>query len=139
MIPALGILEIGGRILDKVIPDTAARDAAKLELARLEQAGAFKQTDVLAASDAKQADVNAIEAQNPNLFVSGWRPATGWVCVGGLTYQVVVRPLISWVMENLYQWAPAPALETETLMTLLFGLLGLAGYRTIEKTKRVAQ
>jgi hypothetical protein len=27
-----------------------------------------------------QTQVNKVEAANPNLFVSGWRPAAGWVC-----------------------------------------------------------
>lgn len=36
------------------------------------------------AGDSAQLAVNTAEASNPSLFVSGWRPAVGWVCVLGL-------------------------------------------------------
>jgi hypothetical protein len=32
-----------------------------------------------------------------------------------------------------------PAMDLNTLMTLLFGLLGLGGYRTIEKLKGITK
>ena len=48
--------------------------------------------DSLQSWDQQQNTVNANEAENPNLFVSGWRPAIGWVGAAGLTYQYVVRP-----------------------------------------------
>ena len=33
-----------------------------------------------------QALANIHEAQHPNWFVAGWRPALGWLCVGILGY-----------------------------------------------------
>ena len=83
-----------------------------------------------------QNKVNEIEAANNNLFVSGWRPAAGWACVGGLVYQIMFRPIFGWIMQNLFQWSMPPSLEIETLMTLLFGMLGLGTFRTIEKIKK---
>src|SRR6185295_14841347 len=38
-------------------------------------------------ADKNQLEVNALEAQNKSLFVSGWRPFVGWVCGGGLAIQ----------------------------------------------------
>lgn len=37
--PVSTILEIGGKVLDKFFPDPAQRDAAKAELAKMEQSG----------------------------------------------------------------------------------------------------
>lgn len=41
-----------------------------------------------------QAMTNLEEAKNPNLFVSGWRPALGWLCIFLLAYSWIGRDLI---------------------------------------------
>ncbi len=133
------LLQTGLSILDKVIPDPEARDKAKLELIRLEQDGRLKEIEVLGDGDKSQSAINIAEASNPDLFVSGWRPAIGWMCVSGLGYQMIFRPLFGWVMHNVSGWDLPPALELDTLLTLLFGILGLGAYRTIEKTKGVSR
>jgi len=38
-------------------------------------------------------------------------------------------------MQNLFGWTLPPQLEMDTLMTVLFGMLGLGAYRTVEKVK----
>ncbi len=131
----LTLLTIGSKLIDKFIPDKEAADKAKLDLLDMQQKGEFKMWDVLGASDKGQTDINVVEAQSDSLFKSGWRPATGWTCVGGLSYQVVVRPLLSWVSMNI-GWQIPPSLELDTLMTILFGMLGLGAYRTYEKVKK---
>lgn len=132
-IPA--ILDIGGRLIERLFPDPKAADAAKLELLKMQQNGELAQL----ASDTDlakgQLAVNAAEAASGSVFTSGWRPAVGWTCAGGLFYQVIARPLLGWVAQNLWGWSEPPTLEMETLMTLLFGMLGLSGYRTLEKIK----
>ena len=40
--------------------------------------------------------INAIEAQSPSLFESGWRPGLGWIGVVGLGYQWLIVPLVSY-------------------------------------------
>lgn len=140
MTPIIGdIIEVGFKILDKVVPDPLARETAKLQLMKLQQDGELKELEIFKAIDVAQAVTNTEEAKNPNLFVSGWRPAVGWCCVGGLAYQLVLRPLMSWVMLNNYGWNEAPSLDVETLMTLLFGILGLGSFRMLEKIKGVAR
>ncbi|MGI0120093.1 3TM-type holin [Zooshikella sp. RANM57] len=82
------------------------------------------------------------EAKHPSIFVSGWRPGLGWLCVGLLTYAWVLRDLIiiglslanrTDVVEML------PAIDTSELITLVLTLLGLGGIRTMEKIKGVAR
>lgn len=131
----LAILDVGMKIVDKFIPDKAEAERAKLSLLEMQQKGEFKEWEVLSTSDANQTNINAKEAESDSFFKSGWRPAVGWTCVGGLFYQVIARPLLIWV-SNIYGWQIPPSLELDTLMTLLFGMLGLGAYRTYEKVKK---
>lgn len=128
----LAIVEIGARLLDKIIPDKDARDKAQAELLRAAQDQEFQ----LAFAQIK---VNESEAQNDNLFVSGWRPAVGWVCVIGLSYNFVVYPLLLWATALTEAQFSPPALLSDTLMELVLGMLGLGALRTVEKWKGVAR
>ena len=120
------ILNIGGKLIDKLIPDPAAQDAARLELLKLQQSGE------LAAMTA-QTEINKAEASNPSVFVSGWRPAIGWVCALAMGYQYLARPLMVAFMPAL----SVPGLD-DNLWQLMMGMLGLGGLRTFEKTQGVA-
>ncbi len=91
------------------------------------------------AATKAQTDINLAEAKNPNLFVAGWRPAVGWVCVLGLGYDFLLRPLLPWAVGLFHQAVPVlPALDMGSLLTLLGGLLGLGGMRTVEKLQGAA-
>jgi len=81
-----------------------------------------------------QIELNKIEAQNASVFVSGWRPAAGWVCVLGLFYTFLLQPLLAWATSS-----KPPEIDTTLLIQLLFGMLGLAGIRTYEKGKGIAR
>ena len=128
----LAIVEIGARLLDKIIPDKDARDKAQAELLRAAQDQEFQ----LAFAQIK---VNEAEAQNGNLFVSGWRPAVGWVCVVGLSYNFVIYPLLLWVVASTGAEFKPPSLLSDTLMELVLDILGLGALRTVEKWKGVAR
>ena len=134
----VSILGVVSTVIDRVFPDPAQRDAAKLRLLEIQQSGEMAQlaadTDLAKA----QAAVNQTEATNPNLFVSGWRPFVGWVCGAGLAYAFLIKPIASPLIQK---WAGVPmeALDVGTLLTLLFGMLGLGGMRTFEKMNGVAR
>ena len=83
-----------------------------------------------------QSRVNEIEAASPSLFIAGWRPATGWLCVTGLAWQVFIWPIWVWV-SKLYNIPTPPNIETAVLITLLIGMLGLGTLRTVEKRSEV--
>jgi hypothetical protein len=136
----LGVLgDVVKNVISRVWPDPEKQAQAQLELAKLAQAGEFKQVEVDLALALGQMEINKVEAANNSVWVSGWRPAAGWAAVSGLFYQVFVRPIAGWIMEELFLWSQPPSLEIESLMTLLFGMLGLGAYRTYEKTKGVAR
>lgn len=130
------LLELVPKIFDQIFPDKAKADEAKLKLLELAQNGELAvlkaDTDIALA----QTEVNKTEAASDSLFKSGWRPFVGWTCGGGLFYQLLARPIFGWVAQNLWNWSLPPSLEMDTLMTLLFGLLGLGAYRTYEKTRK---
>lgn len=129
--PVTAVLDIGGKLIDRLWPDPATRDAAKLEMLKLQQSGQL-------AEMMEQTAINKIEAANPSTFVSGWRPAVGWVCVAALIYTFIAQPLLSWYSESKGIPVP-PTLDLGTLITLLGGMLGLSSLRTIEKVNEVAR
>ena len=133
------LVSAGLAILDKLIPDPIARQAAKVKLLELEQAGQLAALNAELQLAQGQNAVNAVEAASPDRFVSGWRPAVGWVCAGGFGYTVLLQPLLPWVATTLGLTAePLPSVPTDALLTLLLGMLGLGGLRTTEKLKGVA-
>lgn len=134
MLPIIGVLlPIVGKIIDKVIPDVAGREAAKMEiqLKLAEQEGEL--VKALIQSDIAQSEVNKTEAASDNIFKSGWRPAVGWICVTGLAWSVFL-PVVAWFIRLFGVQVPElPVLNGEILTSLTFGLLGLGGLRTYEK------
>ena len=130
---------VGGlfKVLDKIIPDPVARDAARAKLVEMENARelAFFQGEITLAEE--QIKTNAVEAQNPSLFVSGWRPGVGWISVLGLFYSFLGQPLLAWG-SAIWSFPAPPALDLTNLMTLLVGMLGMGAYRTAEKLNGVA-
>lgn len=118
----------GLKIINKWIPDPAEKAKAEAELRAS-----------LQAWDQQQNQVNAVEAANSSLFVSGWRPAIGWTCAGALFYQYVFTPLAMWGASILQYPLPKPPTLDDVLWQLLFGMLGMGGLRTFEKIKGVAR
>jgi hypothetical protein len=135
--PLSAALDLGGKLIDRLIPDPAQKQAAALELLKLQQTGELAQLTADTELAKGQLGVNQAEATNTNFFVSGWRPFVGWICGCGLGYAFLVRPIASPLAQK-YLGAPIDALDMGTLGTLLFGMLGLGGMRTVEKINGVA-
>jgi MYXO-CTERM domain-containing protein len=100
----------GLKVLDKFVPDPNAKAQFEADLR-----GSLLQWDK------QQSETNTAEAQNPSLFVSGWRPAIGWIGASGLAYQYVVRPFAYGA-----GWHDLPTLDS-TLIELVFAMLGMGG------------
>jgi hypothetical protein len=134
-IPIIGsLLEAGLKIIDKVIPDPAAKAQAQLEMLRLQQTGEFKQIEADLQIQLGQIETNKIEAASAGLYKGGWRPAVGWVCVIGLAYTYVGQPLLAWF--SLAQGLDAPpSIDMFDLLILLGGMLGFGGMRSFERIK----
>jgi hypothetical protein len=115
-------INAGLQIVNKFIPDPNQRAEAEASLRQS-----------LQQWDQQQSETNTAEAQNPSLFVSGWRPAIGWIGAAGLAYQYVVRPFAYGA-----GWHDLPTLDS-TLIELVFAMLGMGGLRTYEKIQGVAR
>lgn len=122
-------------LLDKIIPDPAAREKAKLELLAAERESDLKQFQMALSADQMQTDINKIEAASADIFVAGWRPFIGWVCGVAFAYHFIVQPLLAFAIANSGGEVKLPVFDMNALSTVLMGMLGLGGLRTIEKIK----
>lgn len=130
--PVTALLGIGEKLIDRLWPDPVQAANAKLELAKLQASGEL-------AAMTGQLEINKMEAANPSKFVSGWRPAVGWVCTIGLAMQFLVLPLITWTAIIFGAELELPPLDLSILITMLLSLLGVGGMRTVEKINSVAR
>ena len=125
--------------LDGLFTSDDERNQAKLRMQEL-----------LMQPQMQQAIANAHAAQHPDLFVAGARPALLWICALGFGWEFLLRPLLGAGITIASLWggnpellvltaAELPSLDIEQLMGLTLAMLGLAGYRTIEKRSGVAR
>ena len=84
-----------------------------------------------------QLEVNKVEAAHKSLFVSGWRPAVGWVCVLGMFGNFITIPFSNFVLALFGIDIVIPLVPLETMMPVLMGMLGLGAMRTYEKKNAV--
>ena len=128
--PISAALDLGNTLINKIFPDPAQADQAKLELLKLQQSGDL-------AIMTAQTDINKVEASSSSLFVSGWRPAIGWVCALALAYQYLLKPLLMGFLPMFDITLALPGLD-DNLWQLMMGMLGMGGLRTFEKVQGVA-
>lgn len=126
---ATGVKEVAGSIgtLAKDIRQAITGDMPpelEVKLRELEQQGINLQVEL-----------NKVEAANSNLFVSGWRPAVGWICALAFGY-VVLNPILCWFSTMIHIACP-PNIDSDLFVNVLGGMLGLAGLRSFEKSKKV--
>ena len=137
MPPWLSLIPAVSQLLDRIIPDPQARANAKLAMIQAENAQALQEMQLALEADANQTKINEQEAQNANLFVSGWRPFIGWVCGAAFGYHFILQPLLAFAIANSGGKVTLPVFDIQELSTVLMGMLGLGGLRTIEKIKNV--
>jgi len=118
----------GLKVIDKFIPDPALKLKMENELRK----------DLLAA-DKAQMEVNKVEAGHRSIFVSGWRPAIGWTCASAFAMHFLIMPLIMVASIYLDFTPPVIDFDMEALMSIMMGMLGIAGMRSYEKIKGVAK
>lgn len=136
-----GIVESIGKIADDLFTSDKERLDAELELRKLE----VEVYKVDAGLVTAQIDVNKEEAKHSSVFVAGARPAVMWVGVLAMLYQFIMYPLFVWIwfIAQAKGWVPQelnppPILDTEALWIIMSGVLGIAGFRTVDKIKGVA-
>lgn len=124
-----------GKVADDLFTSDEERLKGELDLYKAES----KRIEIEQSDRIAQIEVNKQEATHKSMFVAGWRPALGWICVFSLAYHFIIHDIISWIM-NYYapDIEPPPDIDIGPLMVLLTGMLGLAANRSFEKVKGVA-
>ena len=132
------VIATGLKILDKVIPDPDKKAEAQFKLLQLKQTGDLAEIAAGVALAKGQTDINAEEAKNASIFVSGWRPFIGWVCGSAFAAKYIGGPLCFVIAQYTGHPFTLPPMEFGELMPVLFGMLGLGAMRSFEKVKGVA-
>jgi hypothetical protein len=112
-------------LLDKFIEDKDQKALLAHEISTL----ATKQAQDIALA---QIETNQQEAKG-NWFQSGWRPATGWVCVVSFAINNLVSPIASGFGVEI------PQADMSVMMPVLMGMLGLGTMRSLERIKGVGK
>ena len=111
-------------LLDKFIEDKDQKAALAHEIATMSERHAFEALK-------GQLEINKVEAAHKSLFVAGWRPAIGWVCMLGLLYNTIIANVLS-------IWIEVPEVDTTLLVPVMMGMLGLGAMRSYEKVNHVS-
>ncbi len=131
----------GKSILDPNKTAELLQQAQALEAAAVQAAADYDRTQMEG-----QVAVQKLEAASADPFVTRWRPSVGWVCVAGLFYTFILKPLLPWVFQvgalAVGQKSVVPLLPEVPmgdLIVLLTGMLGLGTMRSVEKIKGVGK
>jgi hypothetical protein len=136
MWPAL--IPLLGSLFDKIFPDPAAAGEAKLKLMQMAQTGELAQLDADLKLAQGQQEVNRAEAASASLFVAGWRPFIGWICGAAFAFKFILGPAAVVLMAMAGRPIVLPEFDFTEMSTVLLGMLGLGGLRTVEKIKKVS-
>ena len=118
------IADLAGTVINKIWPDKTEQEKQQLAAAVMVVQG--------------QLDTNKVEAANPSVLVSGWRPFIGWVCGTACAWNWIGLPIAKaglTLSGHVLDISPASLTE---MMPVLLGMLGLGTLWTAEKINGVA-
>lgn len=126
MLPLLNaILPVVGNVLDRIIPDKAGNEKARLEMEKA-------LLDAATKGQLGQLEINKIEASG-NWFQRSWRPGVAWICVVAMGFHFIVAPVVNWIGLLTGNVLPLPEFDMDALLYVLGSLLGIGALRTYEK------
>ena len=118
------VSDLASSVINKIWPDKSEAEKQQLAAAVMVVQG--------------QLDINKVEAANPSVFVSGWRPFLGWVCGVACAWNWIGLKMALFVAAYLGHPLDIQPADVSEMMPILLGMLGLGGLRTVEKIKGVA-
>jgi hypothetical protein len=125
--PISAVLDIGGKLIDRLWPDPAQAASAKLELLKMQQNGDLAQM-------VAQTDINKVEAASSNFFIAGWRPFIGWGCGFAFLYSALFEPFARFIATVAFGYHGVfPIIDTSLTMQILLGMLGMGALRSFDK------
>lgn len=132
-------LEVGSKLIDRLWPDPEKRDAAKLELLKMQQGGELAQLTADTELAKAQMEINKVEAASSSVFVAGGRPFVIWVCGSAFAYAAIIEPLARFIAAVGFGYhGMFPVIDTNLTMQVLLGVLGLGAMRSYDKRQGTA-
>ena len=128
------LVETVGKVIDSVHTSEEEKLAAKTKLKEIE-----------AELSKKQMDINLADAKSQATGIGGimqrsWRPLIGMSCAVAIAWEFVIKQFLVFVLAAFsVQHNPLPELDMSTLFPLVTALLGMAGLRSFEKSKKITK
>jgi len=128
------LVETVGKVIDSVHVSDEERGKIKIRLQELEN-----------EINNKQMEINLADAQSTATDISGilqrsWRPLIGFSAAISIFWEFVLKNFIMFFLAVFeVQTQPLPSMDMEQLMPLVMALLGMAGLRTFEKSKKITK
>jgi hypothetical protein len=129
------VFSFADKVLTRIFPDPKDRLDAQTKLLELQQTGELAALAAETDLAKGQQNINLEEAKHENLFVSGWRPFIGWICGLAFMYHFILQPFMVFMYSLNGTPIKLPEFDMNALFTVLMGMLGLGGLRTLEKVK----
>ena len=123
--PLTAGLDLAGQVINRIWPDKTEQEKAEMAL--------------LVATVQGQLAVNQAEAGHPSIFVSGWRPAIGWICGGACAWNWIGLPIAQAALVFFGYEMTLDSADLTEMLPILIGMLGLGGLRTYERVQGVAR
>ena len=123
--PLTAGLDLAGQVINRIWPDKTEQEKAEMAL--------------LVATVQGQLAVNQAEAGHPSVFVSGWRPAIGWICGGACAWNWIGLPIAQAALVFFGYEMTLDSADLTEMLPILIGMLGLGGLRTYERVQGVAR
>ena len=128
------LVDTVGKVIDSVHVSDEERGKIKIRLQELEN-----------EINAKQMEINLADAKSTATDISGilqrsWRPLIGFSAAISIFWEFVLKNFIMFFLAVFeVQTQPLPSMDMEQLMPLVMALLGMAGLRTFEKSKKITK
>lgn len=136
------IFDLGKSAIDKIWPDPIKRAEEMRKLEELKQKGNIEELNAHVKLMLGQMEVNKAEAQSNSLLATSWRPLCGIFGALSLGYAGLIYPILVWVWTLLQalgyipmEMSPPPYIESDVLLTVVTGMLGIGGFRSFDKMK----
>jgi len=128
------LVDTVGKVIDSVHTSEEEKGQIRIKLQELEN-----------EINSKQMDINLADAQSTATDISGllqrsWRPLIGFSAALSIFWEFVLKNFIVFFLAVFeIETLPLPTMNMEQLMPLVMALLGMAGLRTFEKSKKITK
>jgi hypothetical protein len=131
--PISAVFDLGKTAIEKIWPDANKRSEEIRKLEELRAKGRLEELAARVSLLTGQMQINQEEAKHKSIFVAGWRPAVGWVCVSILAFNYIGVYLLEYAASIFEVVKPPERMDMTELWPVLLGMLGIAATRSYDK------